>query len=152
MTHTSVTHALENIVALAKDTIHDIDKSEMIMDKIDQAYLNVAKKDLNSVISAQYHNIKHHPSLESALVATVDYSTALRWAKEGFRIARGGWNGKGMWVIAEGLDTDTPYLTMRTVTGAMQPGWLPSQPDNFAEDWCVLYSRDHDLAEDTVDA
>ena len=118
------------------------------MDKIDEAYLNVAKIDLNCIINAQQFNIAHHPMVESALVARADYSTALRWAKQGFRIARGGWNGKGMWVVAEDLDTDTPYLTMRTVTGSLQKGWLPSQADNFAEDWCVLFSKDYDLVED----
>lgn len=152
MTHTAVTHALENIVQLCKDTLYDIDSSELIMDKIDTAYLNIAKIDLNSIITAQAANIQHHPLIAKALVAGVDYSTALRWVKEGFRIARGGWNGKGMWVIAEDLDTNTPYLTMRTVTGAMQKGWLPSQPDNFASDWMVMYDKTYDLPEDALDA
>lgn len=149
MTHTVVTHELANIVAIAKDTLFDMSNKELIMDKVDQAYLNIAKQDLNSLIESQKANILHHPLVTKALVTALDYSAALRWAKQGFRIARAGWNGKGMWVIAEDLDTDTPYLTMRTVTGAMQKGWLPSQPDNFSEDWTVLYEKDIDAPEGT---
>ena len=72
------------------------------------------------------------------------------------RIAREGWNGKGMWLAyqkaypdgipinantaqATGIPEGTvcrflPYLMMRTADGAFVP-WLASQTDVLAEDW-----------------
>ena len=61
---------------------------------------------------------------------------------EGSRVARAGWNGKGMWVchinpgnaVFKGLDMQ-PCIGMKTVDSKMQPGWVPSQQDMLALDW-----------------
>lgn len=92
----------------------------------------------------------------------MDFSDALRCAKQGSRIARSGWNGKGMWVVlqegypdgveinsntakATGIPEGTickflPYLMMRTVDGSFVP-WLISQTDVLAEDWEKVYDH-----------
>ncbi|MEX3713535.1 DUF2829 domain-containing protein [Cytobacillus horneckiae] len=86
----------------------------------------------------------------------MDFGKALIALKEGKKVARKGWNGKGMWIalmpalfldkdiingrtkkhIGEGKDLDSqPYLVMWTAAQQWQPGWLASQADLLAEDW-----------------
>ncbi|BCT30296.1 DUF2829 domain-containing protein [Bacillus velezensis] len=88
-----------------------------------------------------------------------DFGWAIRKLKEGFKVARKGWNGKGMWIalmpslyldkdiingrtkkhIGEGVDLDSqPYLVMWTASQQWQPGWLASQADMLAEDWVLV--------------
>ena len=88
-----------------------------------------------------------------------DFGFALRMLKEGKRVARDGWNGKGMWlalmpgfVIPAGMvnertrkfvppDVDLNcggYIVMWTAQQVWQPGWLASQADMLAEDWVVV--------------
>ena len=89
----------------------------------------------------------------------MDFGTALLALKQGYKVARKGWNGKGMWLIlvpgqkAVQLKEGTPYhaalgpveteilphIDMWTTNAegrrAMLPGWLASQSDMLAEDW-----------------
>ena len=90
----------------------------------------------------------------------LDFSLALSALKRGHRIARAGWNGKGMWLtlspggivpaanlwapnnrkFAErngGTATVLPYITMKTADGKIVP-WLASQTDVLADDWTIL--------------
>ena len=86
--------------------------------------------------------------------AGMTFGDAIQAAKMGKRIARAGWNGKGMYVfLAHGLDFHTDAdlselenqdvevldcLVMRTATGSFCPGWLASQTDMLADDWMIL--------------
>lgn len=67
-----------------------------------------------------------------------NYSTALDALKSGYRVARAGWNGKGMWLALQRPDAHSkmtlPYIYMRTAQGDLVP-WLASQTDLLAEDW-----------------
>lgn len=83
------------------------------------------------------------------------FSEALEHAKQGSKIGREGWNGKGMFVFlvngdsikvaiheAYGDPTKDGYdvcdfLMMFTAQKDLVP-WLASQTDILAEDWCVL--------------
>lgn len=84
------------------------------------------------------------------------FSEALRIVKKGGRVAREGWNGKGMFIFLVPGSTFTvnrppllgiypegtvinyhPHIDMRTATGEIVP-WLASQTDLLAEDWEVL--------------
>jgi len=59
----------------------------------------------------------------------------------GDKIARRGWNGKGMYVYLEPSttpDTVKPCFALFTVDGMIQPGWLASQADMLATDWEVV--------------
>jgi hypothetical protein len=66
------------------------------------------------------------------------FEFALKWLKEGKRVQRDGWNGKGMWVALQVPDAGSkmglPYLYMKTVQGPLVP-WLASQTDLLATDW-----------------
>ena len=86
----------------------------------------------------------------------MDFGEALKALKDGKKVARKGWNGKGMWLIYvkgsqiytvpdsayrnAGLNdvTINPHIDMMTATGEMQPGWLASQTDMLADDWEVV--------------
>ena len=89
----------------------------------------------------------------------MDFGEAIRQAKLGKKIARDGWNGKGMavayqpgypegipcnkntsdtWGIPEGsLFKCRPYLQLRCVDGTYQM-WLASQSDILADDWKIV--------------
>ena len=95
-----------------------------------------------------------------------DFGAAISALKQGKRVARAGWNGKGMWLVymsgmslppynAQGTDRkvndrtarwigeDTaletlPYIAMWTADKKWQPGWLANQSDMLAEDWVVV--------------
>jgi hypothetical protein len=66
------------------------------------------------------------------------FGDAIESLKAGNRVARRGWNGKGMWLGLQRPDEHSkmrlPYIYMSTVTGDLVP-WLASQTDMLAEDW-----------------
>ncbi|MBY0258795.1 DUF2829 domain-containing protein [Methylobacterium sp.] len=92
------------------------------------------------------------------------FGQAIEQLKAGARVARDGWNGKGMWLSLSGplpgreiafenfwssnnaeyaranggSATVLPCITMKTATGEILMGWLASQTDMLAEDWCVV--------------
>lgn len=93
------------------------------------------------------------------------FGDAIEALKAGKKVARTGWNGKGMWlslscdgsreVAAEnfwsphnaefarqngGTAKVLPSITMKTATGEILMGWLASQTDMLAEDWEVVTS------------
>ena len=69
---------------------------------------------------------------------------ALEALKNGKRVSRAGWHGKGMWVYLEKAPSNQtglvlePCLVLRTPTGHLQPGWLASQADMLSEDWLLV--------------
>ena len=93
----------------------------------------------------------------------MSFGLAIAALKNGQKVARRGWNGKGMWlVLVPGTPTvelrpNTPYakalpehshceilphIDMWTTNSegrrAMLPGWLASQTDMLAEDWRIV--------------
>lgn len=94
-------------------------------------------------------------------VEGMDFGTAIQLLKSGFKVARQGWNGKGMWLAlspgAKGLPAEKfwspqnrdyaeengptdilPCITMKTATGEILMGWLASQTDILADDWVIV--------------
>lgn len=92
--------------------------------------------------------------------ALMNFGGAIRALKAGGRVAREGWNGKGMWLSLScnglrnvpaaafwsphnaahamengGMAMVLPSITMKTATGEILMGWLASQTDMLAEDW-----------------
>lgn len=61
--------------------------------------------------------------------------------KNGRRVMRIGWNGKGMWLELQQPDAHSkmtlPYVYMSTAQGDLVP-WLASQTDLLAEDWVII--------------
>jgi hypothetical protein len=83
----------------------------------------------------------------------MNFGEALERVKDGQRVARGGWNGKGMFIFlvpgsqftvnrapllgiypAGTVINYHPHIDMRTADGVIVP-WLASQTDMLAEDW-----------------
>lgn len=86
----------------------------------------------------------------------MDFGDAIRALKAGSKVARSGWNGKGMFLyfVPEGqypartavakkewgedaLVPYQPYIAMKTVQRSVVP-WLASQTDMLADDWEVI--------------
>lgn len=71
----------------------------------------------------------------------VNFGEAIEALKQGLRVARNGWNGKGMWLELQEPDEHSkmtlPYIYMKTACNNQVP-WLASQTDILAEDWIVL--------------
>lgn len=80
-------------------------------------------------------------------VYSCTYNEALDRIKSGWKGAREGWHGKGMFVFLAvsgqfiAFDKTTgglePFLVLRTPTGKYVP-WLCSQTDALALDWAVI--------------
>lgn len=77
----------------------------------------------------------------------MDFGYALVNLKAGKRVARKGWNGKGLWLELQRPDTFSkmtlPYVYLNypddadNTPGARVP-WLASQTDMLCEDWVVV--------------
>lgn len=70
----------------------------------------------------------------------MDFSQALDRIKDGLRLCRSGWNGKGMYIAIQIPDAGSmntlPYIYMIVVGGDRVP-WLASQTDLLADDWIL---------------
>ena len=88
----------------------------------------------------------------------LSFGDAVAALKEGLRVARAGWNGKGMWLMMVHPDDDAavpprptyavagivddatngclPWIGMKTADNKLVP-WLASQTDVLAEDWQI---------------
>ena len=77
----------------------------------------------------------------------MDFGQALQKLKQGTKVTRAGWNGKGMWLThIDGGESDLkdgskfkslPYIAMKTVGDELVP-WIASQTDVLAEDWQIV--------------
>lgn len=85
------------------------------------------------------------------------FEEALANIKKGHKVARSGWNGKGMFlflvpgstfvvnrppllgIYPEGTSVNyLPHIDMKTAQGDIVP-WLASQTDILAEDWEIVF-------------
>ena len=78
-----------------------------------------------------------------------DFGWALLALKQGQRVAREGWNGKGQWVMLTITPPTTsievageryafaPYVQLKNAQGEIVP-WQPSQGDMLADDWMIV--------------
>ena len=88
-------------------------------------------------------------------VKGMTFGEAIEALKNGKRVTRKGWNGKGMFLYLingsefqnalkygygeyEHEPTITSSIAMKTAQNTIVVGWLASQTDILAEDWCVL--------------
>ena len=84
----------------------------------------------------------------------LSFSEILKALKNGHKVARSGWNGKGMWLFLVqasewGMGSNVPFdwgkegcelcpwIGMKTADNKFVP-WLASQTDILANDWMVL--------------
>ena len=74
----------------------------------------------------------------------MNFGQAIEAMKEGKRVHRAGWNGKGLWLEyrpASGVDLafirmSYPVHSLGYPEGARVP-WLASQTDMLSEDWLI---------------
>jgi hypothetical protein len=89
------------------------------------------------------------------------FGLAIEAMKKGCRVARAGWNGKGMWLAMQPGSVITPaqarggaakgradegaaeivilpHIDMRAADGSVVVGWLASQTDMLSDDWQVV--------------
>lgn len=98
-------------------------------------------------ISIEEYHI-HYPMDE-----VMDFGVALMNLKDGHRVARKGWNGKGQYLelatdisytsaAGEIVNCDHAAIGNKAIafvgTSGVQMGWLASQADMLAEDWVIL--------------
>lgn len=97
-------------------------------------------------------------NIEDVLPKTkyMDFGQAVRVVKNGVRVCRAGWNGKGMFLflvkgeavvgaiedcygdpLAKGTHKALDAIYMHTAQGDLVP-WLASQTDVLAEDWQIV--------------
>ena len=85
-------------------------------------------------------------------ITNMPFGLAVEAAKNGKKVARAGWNGKGMFLIyifpyindqftvieKDGIvGTLAPYIAMKTADNQLVP-WLASQTDILANDWHII--------------
>ena len=91
----------------------------------------------------------------------MSFGHAIHALKRGRKVARAGWNGKGMWVAYQSGSVITPelarggaakaradegateiailgHIDMRSADGSIVVGWLASQTDMTADDWTIV--------------
>ena len=88
-------------------------------------------------------------------MSQINFGGALDAMKSGHRVARAGWNGKGMWLYLIGAEalqnalkygfgeyvgepTVTASIAMKTADNKIVIGWLASQTDMLADDWLIV--------------
>lgn len=76
------------------------------------------------------------------------FDKAIVYLKQGRKVAREGWNGKGMWIATQFPDksskmTGGPYAYIKNPAGKLFP-WNASQQDLFAEDWTLAVEQKHE--------
>ena len=75
---------------------------------------------------------------DNTQTATVDFGSAVWALKKGSKVARIGWNGKGMFVrYVETTEQLNRHLELKNVVGTFDT-WVPSVSDVLAEDWLIL--------------
>lgn len=98
------------------------------------------------------------------MITNLNFGEALQALQDGFVVSRQGWNGKGMFlfirpeaVVPVQLVKTLPelvqqyyerigifqvkftgYICMKAADESIVNGWLASQSDILAKDWCVL--------------
>lgn len=104
--------------------------------------------------------------METPVNTQLSFSGAIELLKQGKRVQREGWNGKGMFIFQRPGDTlpkevlsnvkslpadvkdflvkqdrpieFLPYLCMWTADGKVVNGWLASQTDILSNDWQIV--------------
>lgn len=80
----------------------------------------------------------------------MNFGKAIEALKDGKKVSRSGWNGKGMYLFlcfpvsiepkAENVEiySARQSIAIRTVDSSIVVGWNASQEDMLAEDWMIV--------------
>ncbi len=151
---------------------HAIDVGKSYLVEYENNYLSVSPKD---VFEAGYSEMKYANSIDEAMteackelhkelitntegcnhLGNLDFGCAIDAMKSGYRVARSGWNGNGMFAYyveggaypsqmkaIEGIFEGNvipyrPYLALKTAQDDVAT-WVPSVSDILATDWCIV--------------
>lgn len=118
----------------------------------------------NHPVHSGYISWSPAEQFDNAYCATtsLNFGLALEALKKGHRVARAGWNGKGMWLCLGGGKENVkagdfwnphthafaisnggmaevlPTIIMKTADDKVLMGWLASQTDMLADDWQIV--------------
>lgn len=116
---------------------------------------------LSNIISNDWECVDDDYEIKD-LIHTFNFGEAIRNLKLGKKVARKGWNGKGMFLILEPgsivpienikntvekeyfsstdkqIVTVCPHIDMKAADGSLVIGWLASQTDMLADDWVIV--------------
>jgi len=113
-------------------------------------------------------------SINRARSKYLTFSEVVIKLKEGKRVQRKFWIGKGNYIYLEegaisrydkyadkpqiqgvpaklfikyqeGVETTMPYLIFRDTCGSFTFGWSPTAADIFAEDWCIMTEEESQI-------
>jgi hypothetical protein len=140
----------------AEVTFHDIDEQWVCPECKRSYFVELDENDHER--DWQYHfwlRPSEEPPKQKA-IQYMDFSDALKCIKRGQRVARAGWNGKGMFIflvpgskftvnrepllsmLGEGTEVSYhAHVDMKTADGQIVP-WLCSQSDMLSSDWTVV--------------
>lgn len=123
---------------------------------------NPENHDDQWLVAANYFAANFEPLSQTLKSTDMSFGEALIAIQNGFKVARAGWNGKGMWIaygkgvsvlpadqfwnphskqhaLENGGSADVdPYIIMKTASGSICMGWLASQADMLSNDWEIL--------------
>ena len=118
--------------------------------------------------------VKLRQSINRSSSKYLNFSEAVIKLKEGERLQRKFWMGKGNYIYLEegaisrydkyadkpqiqgipaklfikyqeGIETTMPYLIFRDTCGSFTFGWSPTAADIFAEDWCIMTEEESQI-------
>ena len=134
----------------------DSEKKTVIMHTKDGAEMDirvtqVVEYTLLNVCSDEWQIATTDNCLQLGGEALFSFSDAVRYLKRGLKVARKGWNGKGMYLFLSpalgcqmykeytGNDINDlqPFIVMKAADGTLVP-WLASQTDVLSEDWVFI--------------
>jgi hypothetical protein len=90
-----------------------------------------------------YYSWSPRPQFEESYRKTtgLNFGIALELMKKGFKVARQGWNGKGMYLEMQNVDENSKmgysYIYLKTVDNKFVP-WNPNNLDMLSEDWVIV--------------
>lgn len=106
---------------------------------------------LTNVLSDEWVIADEHNTPLMGGVATFSFGEAIKYMKRGLKVKRKGWNGKNQYIeLASCISYKNPEGDVVNVehenignnaiafvgTSGVQMGWLASQADMLADDWC----------------
>lgn len=132
----------------------DSGKETVIMHTKDGVELDIRETQaveytLLNILSEEWQIADETNCPELGGAATFSFGEAIKYLKRGMKVARKGWNGKGMfllyvpsekWGIIEKIGLGIPkgnllpWIGMKTADGKFIP-WLASQADMLVDDW-----------------
>jgi len=104
---------------------------------------NPNTKEYKGYVSWSPYGVFHEAYRETT---GLNFGLAIEALKKGYKVARTGWNGKGMWLkymngkngeLPRGSKYLLPFIGMKTSDDGFVP-WLASQTDILAEDWEIV--------------